>query len=69
MLHERVYGVAEYNSSEKICNALFYSVLGYIQKLNMLSHVKYRNSKFTRIGKQSKYYLGTPMLKVKLLWI
>ena len=34
----------------------------------MLSHVKYRNSNFTRIEK-SEYYLGTPMLKIKLLLI
>ena len=34
--------------SEKIYNAPFYSVLGYIHQLYMLSHVKYRNS----IGKQ-----------------
>ena len=37
--------------SEKIYNALFYSVLKYINELNMLSHVKYRNSNFTRIEK------------------
>ena len=30
-------------------NALFYSVLVYIQQLNMFPHVKYRNSNFTRI--------------------
>ena len=40
---------SEYNVSEKIYNAFFYSVLEYINQLNMLSHVKYRNSKFTRI--------------------
>ena len=40
---------SEYNLSEKIYNALLYSVLEYIHQLNMLSHVKYRNSKFTRI--------------------
>ena len=40
---------SEYNLSEKIHNALFYSVLGYIHELNMLSHVKYRNSKLTQI--------------------
>ena len=41
----------EYNLSEKIYNAFFYSVLEYIHQLHMLSHVKYRNSKFTRIEK------------------
>ena len=40
---------SEYNLSEKIYNALFYSVLWYIQQLPMLSHVKYRNSIFKRI--------------------
>ena len=33
--------------SKKIYNALFYSVVEYIHQLNMLSHVKYRNSNFT----------------------
>ena len=42
---------SEYNQSEKIYNALFYSVLEYIHKLHMLSQVKYRNSNFTRIEK------------------
>ena len=42
---------SEYSLSEKIYNALFYSVLGYIHQLNMLSHVKYRNSIFNRIEK------------------
>ena len=37
---------SEYNMSDKIYNALFYSVLNYIHQLNMLSHVKYRNSIF-----------------------
>ena len=32
-------------------NALFYSVLEYIHQLHMLSHVKHRNSNFTRIEK------------------
>ena len=40
---------SEYNLSQKIDNALFYSVFEYTQKLNMLSHVKYRNSKFMLI--------------------
>ena len=40
---------SEYNLSEKIYNALFYSVLEYTQKLNMLSYVKYRNSKYMGI--------------------
>ena len=38
---------SEYNLSEKIYNALFYSVLEDIPQLNMLSHVKYGNSIFT----------------------
>ena len=42
---------SEYNLSEIIYNAIFYSVLEYIHQLNMLPHVKYRNSKFTRIEK------------------
>ena len=41
----------EYNLSENMYNALFYSVLEYIHKLNTLSYVKYRNSNFTRIEK------------------
>ena len=53
---------SEYNLSEKIYNALFYSVLEYIHQLNMLSHVKYRNYNFTE-SKKSKYCLGTSMLK------
>ena len=40
---------SEYNLSEKIYNALFYFVLEYIHQLSMLSHVKYRNSYFTRM--------------------
>ena len=39
---------SEYSMLEKIYNALFYSVLGYIHQLTKLSHVKYRNSNFTR---------------------
>ena len=35
---------SKYNLSVKIYNALFYCVLEYIHQLNMLSHVKYRNS-------------------------
>ena len=42
---------SEYNLSEKIYNALFYSVLEYINQLYMLSHEKYRNSIFKRIKK------------------
>ena len=34
---------------EKIYNALFDFVLEYIHQLHMLSHVKYRNSNYTRI--------------------
>ena len=45
----------EYNLSEKIYNALFYFFLEYIQKLNMLSHVKYQNSNFMRIEKNQNY--------------
>ena len=33
--------------SEKIYNALLYSVLEYIHQLNMLSRVKYKNSNST----------------------
>ena len=40
---------SEYNLSKNIYNALFYPVLYYIHHLNILSHVKYRNSNFTRI--------------------
>ena len=58
---------SEYSLLEKIYNALFYSVLEYIHQLNMLSHVKYRNSIFKQIKKKSKYYLGTSVLKAKLL--
>ena len=42
---------SKYYLSEKIYNALFYSVLGYIHELDMLSHVKYRNSIYKRIEK------------------
>ena len=57
---------SEYNLSEKIYNALFYSVLEYIHQPHMLSKVKYRNSIFSE-SKKTKYNLGTPMLKTKLL--
>ena len=40
-----------YYLSEKVYNALFYSVLENIHQLSMLSHVKYRNSYFTWIEK------------------
>ena len=40
-----------YTLLEKIDNALFYSVLEYIHQLHILSHVKYRNSKFKGIEK------------------
>ena len=43
--------VSEYSLLEKTYNALFYSVLEYIHQLSVLSHVKYRNSNFTRIEK------------------
>ena len=42
---------SEYGLLEKLYNALFYSVLEYIHQLSMLSHVKYRNTNFTRIKK------------------
>ena len=42
---------SEYNLSENIPNALFYSVLEYIHQIYALSHVKYRNSNFTRTEK------------------
>ena len=42
---------SKYNLSEEIYNALLYSVLEYIHQLNMLSHVKYRNSNVTRMEK------------------
>ena len=58
---------SKYSLLEKIYNALFYYVLEYIHQLSMLYCVKYRNSNFTRIKKKPKYYLGTPMLKTKLL--
>ena len=38
---------SEHSLLEKIYNALFYSVLEYIYKLSMLSHVKYRDCNFT----------------------
>ena len=42
---------SEYNLLEQIYNAYFYSVLEYIHQLNMLSHVKFRNSNFMQIEK------------------
>ena len=42
---------SEYNHSAKIYNTVFYSVLEYIHNLNILSHVKYRNSNFTWLEK------------------
>ena len=48
MLKAKCY---EDNLLEKIYNALLYIFLEYINQLNMLSHVKYRNSNFTRIDK------------------
>ena len=59
------YG-SEYNLSEKIYNALFYSDLQYI------NHSIYFPMENTEIQilpelRKSKYYLGTPMLKAKLL--
>ena len=57
---------SEYSLLEKIYNALFYSVLKYIHQLTLLSHVKYQILIMPK-SKKSKYYLGTPMLKAKLL--
>ena len=57
---------SEYSLLGQIYNALFYYVLGYVNQLTMLSSVKCRNSNFTRI-KNSKYYLGNPLLKTKWL--
>ena len=42
---------SEYNLSENIYNALFYSVLEYIHQIHLLSHIKYRNSILKRIEK------------------
>ena len=42
---------SEYTLLEKIYNALLYFVLEYIHQLNMLSHVKYRNSNFMQMEK------------------
>ena len=42
---------SEYSVLENIYNALFYSFVEYIHQLSMLSHVKYRDSNFTRIEK------------------
>ena len=42
---------SEYNLSEKIYNALFYTFLEYINQLRMLCHVKYRYSIFYGIEK------------------
>ena len=38
---------SQYSLLEKIYNALFDSVLEYMQQLSMLSHVRYRNSNLT----------------------
>ena len=40
---------SEYKLSEKIYNALFYFIFEYTHQFNMLSHGKYRNSKYTGI--------------------
>ena len=42
---------SEYSLLEKIYNALFHSALEYTHELSMLSHVKNKNSNFTRIEK------------------
>ena len=57
---------SEYNVSEKIYNAIFYSVLEYIHQLNMLSHVKYDNSNFTPIENNLIIYRRP---KVKRKWL
>ena len=56
----------DYHLSERIYNAQFYSVLGYIKQLNMLSHL---NTEILILpeSKKSKYDLDTPMLNTKLL--
>ena len=57
---------SEYNLSEKIYNALFYSDLEYIH--NSI-YLLMENTKILILPelKNSKYYLGTPMLKTKFL--
>ena len=57
---------SEDNLLEKIYNALFYCLLEYINHLNILSHVKYQNSKFTRIDK-NKILSMYPNVKSKML--
>ena len=59
---------SEYYLLEKIYNALFYSLLEYIKQLKC-SLMK--NTKIINLceSKNSKYYIGSPMLKTKLLWI
>ena len=57
---------SEYNLSEKIYNALFYSDLEYIHHS---TYFLMENTKILILPelKKSEYYLGTPMLKTKLL--
>ena len=57
----------KYYLSEKIYNALYYSVLDYIHQLSMLSHVKYQNSKYTRIEKN--LIIISRRTKVKRKWL
>ena len=54
-----------YSLSEEIHNDLFYSVLEYIHQLNILSHVKYRNS-LLRNWKKIEILSRHPNLKNKI---
>ena len=56
---------SKYSLLEKTYNALFYSVLEYIHQLSVLSHVKYRNSNFTRIEKNQNI-IKAPSVKNKI---
>ena len=56
---------SENNALEIIYNALLYIFLEYIYHLNILSHVKYQNSNFTRIEKV-KILSRHPNLKNKI---
>ena len=53
---------SKYSLLEKTYNALFYSVLEYIHQLSVLSHVKYRNSNFTRIEKNQNIIKGPSVI-------
>ena len=58
--------VSEYNLSEKIYNALFYSGLGYIHH-SIYFLVESTEIRILPESKKSKCYLGAPMLKTKFL--